>query len=260
MPDGLLDYLTLCLAAVVAGAINSIGGGGTLLTFPALFAVLGYSGEAAVVANATSTVALCPGSLAAMWGYRRELTGASRWIALLIPPSVIGGYIGSRLLVELPGESFKTLVPWLILAATLLLGGQPLIARWTGVGQEHAAPTSWKAVAVVAFQFLVAVYGGYFGAGIGILMLAALAMMGMSDIHRMNGLKTLFAFAINSVSVVVFIVSGAVDWRYAPVMIASAVAGGYMGARVARRLDKNLVRRAVVVLGFALAGWYFLRG
>jgi len=258
MHETLFDYATLCASAVVGGAVNSVAGGGTLLTFPALFAVLGA--EAAVVANATSTVALFPGSLAATWGYRRELAGARRWIALLIGPSLLGGLFGSLLLVMLPDRSFNALVPWLILAAAVLFAGQPTTARWTGVGQAHAPPTSWKAAGVVAFQFLVAVYGGYFGAGIGILMLSALAMIGLSDIHRMNGLKTVFAAAINGVSVVVFMVRGKVDWRYAPAMIVAAIVGGYLGARVARRLDRNLVRRAVVVIGFALAAWYFVRG
>jgi uncharacterized protein len=257
MPDTLLDYATLCLAAVAGGAVNSVAGGGTLLTFPTLFAVLGSG--AGVVANATSTVALFPGSLAATWGYRRELSDARAWFVLLAAPSLLGGLIGSLLLVRLPDSSFKALVPWLILAAAVLFAAQPTIARWTGIGKEHAPPTSWKAAGVVAFQFLVAVYGGYFGAGIGILMLSALAMMGLSDIHRMNGLKTLLASAINGVSFVVFIASGKVDWRYAPAMIISAIAGGYLGARVARRLDRNLVRRAVVVIGFALAAWYFYK-
>ena len=257
MTETIFDFAKLCLSAAAGGALNSIAGGGTLLTFPALDGVLG--GQAAIVANATSTVALFPGSLAATWGYRRELAGTKHWILLLIGPSLLGGILGALLLVLMPDSSFKATIPWLILTAAVLFAAQPTIARWTGIGQEHAPPTSWKAAGVVTFQFLVAVYGGYFGAGIGILMLSSLAMMGLSDIHRMNALKTVFASAINGVSVAVFIVVDKIDWHYAPAMIVSAIVGGYFGARGARRLDRNLVRRGVVVMGFALAAWYFYK-
>ena len=204
------DYVFLFLVAAVAGAINSVAGGGTLLTFPALCVALGRArpdltpAMAAVWANATSTVALCPGSLAGMWGYREELRQTRQWIVVLIWPSLIGGYIGSKLVMVLPAETFKVLVPWLILTAALLFLLQPYIARWTGIGKPHAAASRGTMVGIICFQFLVAIYGGYFGAGIGILMLSSLALIGLSDIHQMNGLKTLLALAINGVSVAVF--------------------------------------------------------
>ncbi|HUY91330.1 MAG TPA: sulfite exporter TauE/SafE family protein [Pirellulales bacterium] len=252
-----LDYLTLCAAAAAGGAINSIAGGGTLLTFPALFAALGASDDASVIANATSTVALFPGSLASMAGYRRELAEAPRWSLWLILPCLLGGYCGSRLVIWLPSATFKTLVPWLILVAALLFWLQPQIGKRLGIGREHAPATRRSIAGTMVFQLLVAVYGGYFGAGIGILMLSALAMMGLGDIHRMNALKTLLGSCINGVAVVVFVAGGKVNWRYALVMAAAAIVGGYFGAHFARRLDRNLVRRTVVSIGFVLAAYYF---
>ncbi|HEY2839574.1 MAG TPA: sulfite exporter TauE/SafE family protein [Pirellulales bacterium] len=244
-------------SALAAGAINSVAGGGTLLTFPALQAVLGSTAAAIRLANCTSTVALMPGSLAGAWGYRRELAQSGRWIVLLAIPSLLGGIVGSLLLTELPAEAFKGLVPWLILTAAALFAVQPYLARWMGIGKPHAEPTRGTVVGIVVFQFLVAVYGGYFGAGIGILMLAALAMMGIPDIHVMNGLKTLFASLINGVSAVWFVCRGEVEWRSAGIMMVSAIVGGYLGARVARKLNRDLVRNGVVVIGVLLAAAEF---
>ncbi len=254
-----IETILLCLTAVAAGAINAVAGGGTLLTFPALYAVLGPSAEMARLANCTNTVALLPGAFAAGWGYRRELSASRHWLAWLAAPSLLGGLAGSLLLTELSPDTFKTLVPWLILAAAVLFAIQPQVARWTGIGQAHAAPSGRTVAVIIVFQFLVAVYGGYFGAGIGILMLSALAMMGLSDIHAMNGLKTVLNALINGISAVWFIVKQDVDWHYASMMMVAAIVGGYAGAHVARRLDKNMVRRLVVVIGFVLAGWEFYR-
>ncbi|HEV3138512.1 MAG TPA: sulfite exporter TauE/SafE family protein [Pirellulales bacterium] len=254
------EYFILCFAAVLGGAVNSIAGGGTLLTFPALFAALGSAPAAAVIANATSTVALVPGSIAALVGYRREIREERHWAALLLAPSLLGGLVGSLLVVRLPAKWFAVAVPWLILAAAVLFALQPKIASWTGIGKAQAGPhTPRLAAAAVVFQFLVGVYGGYFGAGIGILMLSSLAMIGLGDIHRMNAVKTLLASAINGISVVVFVASGNVHWPFALAMAASASVGGYLGARTARRFDKGAVRAIVVAIGFGLAAYYFYR-
>lgn len=252
-------WFWLCLAAVGAGVINAVAGGGTLLTFPALIFALGESGEAAVIANATSTTALFPGSLASMWGYRREFRGTAHWIRWLLWPSIVGGLIGSSLVVFLPADWFKLLIPWLILTATLLFLLQPWIARKTGIGKPHEEPSRRTIWGIVAFQFLVGIYGGYFGAGIGILMLSALALMGIGDIHKMNALKTLFAAVMNGLAVVIFIWQQKVDWRYAMPMIVAASVGGFLGASVARRLDKTLVRNVVIGIGLVLSIHYFLR-
>jgi uncharacterized protein len=249
----------LCLSAFAAGAVNSVAGGGTLLSFPTLIWVLGGTAEAAVIANATSTVALLPGSLASVGGYRREFAGTGRWIRWLLVPSLIGGMVGSLLLVLLDPESFRRLVPWLILVATLLFLFQPTIAKWTGIGHAHAEPTRETMFGIVVFQFLVAIYGGYFGAGIGILMLSALSMMGIGDIHKMNALKSLFGTGINLLAAIVFAVGGQVEWRYAAPMSFAAILGGYFGAHFARQLDKRLVRAMVIAIGFTLATYYFAR-
>ena len=255
--DIILDLACLCVVAAVAGVINSVAGGGTLLTFPALIAVLGGDATAAVIANATSTVALFPGSLAGMAAYRRELGEAQRWARRLFLPSLLGGLIGSLLLMRLPAESFKMLVPWLILTAASLFWLQPRVARWIGMATTAGDVEPRHVGLVIVLQFCIAIYGGYFGAGIGILMLASLAVMGLHDIHQMNGLKTLLGSSINGVAVVVFIASGKVNWWFALSMAVAAIVGGYGGAHVARRLDRNFVRRVVVFIGFALASYYF---
>lgn len=252
-----IDFLIPCLAAVAGGAVNSVAGGGTLLTFPALFSVLGSMPGAGVIANATSTVALVPGSAAAVWGYRHELANVAGWNRLLILPSFVGGLLGSLLVAELNPATFETLVPWLILAAALLFALQPLISRQLGIGRHSRPPSGHSVAMIMVFQFMISIYGGYFGAGIGILMLSGLAFMGLSDIHAMNALKTLLNCIINGVSVVVFVQAGIVNWPLAITMALAAMVGGYAGARIARRLNRDFVRGMVVAIGLALAAYYF---
>jgi uncharacterized protein len=259
-----LNFFWLCLTALIAGAVNSIAGGGTLITFPALLAALTpvHGAAAGVLANATSTVALVPGSFAAAWGYRRQLSDARRWLVLLIAPSLVGGVIGSLLLTRLDPAYFDALVPWLILTATLLLLIDS-VRRRKSVAEVRSRYSGRSIVGLIAFQLVVAVYGGYFGAGIGILMLASLAMMGIGDINRMNAVKTVLTVCINGVSVVVFVVEGDVVARYALPMAACSILGGYLGAKVALRVHPRQVRVVVIVIGFALAGYFFyqrLRG
>src|SRR5579883_1094152 len=233
MTDQEWTYLFICLSAAAAGAMNSIAGGGTLLTFPALMTALaGLGPDAGAVANATSTVALLPGSVAGAVGFRNELAESRRFVLRMLPPSFAGGLVGALLLWAYP-EAFGPLVPWLILtAAVLFLLQAPLnkLLRRRRQADVHE-PGPLLEAALIGFQFLVAVYGGYFGAGIGILMLTALGFMGVGDIHRMNGVKTLLAAVINGVSVVVFVLGGLVDWPYALAMAVAAVGGGYAGAR-----------------------------
>lgn len=255
MTPEITNLILLCASALLAGIVNSVAGGGTLLTFPVLVFTLGSS----VGANATSTTCLFPGSLAAAWGYRRELKEQRKWIMPLLIPSLIGGLLGTWLVVSQPEKVFEQLVPWLILIATALFLLQPMITKWTGVGQPHQQPSPMVLAGIIGFQFLVALYGGYFGAGIGILMLSSLALMGVGDIHRMNALKSLFASAINGMSVVLFVGYGEVDWKFAVPMIVSAVVGGFVGASVARRLNKNVVRYSVIAIGLLLSSYYFAR-
>lgn len=249
--------LVLCLSSFLAGAVNAVAGGGTLLTFPALVAALGATDVAKVLATGTSTVALVPGSLGAIWAYRREFPSLRRWIRLLLPVSVIGGGIGAAAVVIFPARWFATLVPWLILVATLLFAFQRRIAQWAGIGKEHESATTRTRVLIVVFQLLVAIYGGYFGAGIGILMLAALAMLGLSDIHSMNGLKSLLATGINAIASLIFIVENKVHWRYALLMAATAMLGGFVGGSFAQKVNRDRVRQTVVLIGLSLASYYF---
>jgi uncharacterized membrane protein YfcA len=246
--------LLLALTAVVAGVINSLAGGGTLLTFPAL----GFFGKVEnLVANTTNTVALVPGSLAGTWGYRREFRASMRWVALLIGPSLAGGVVGALLLTRLDEKYFDKAVPWLILAATILFLSQPLFNRFA-VRHSHQ-PATWRPVvaALVLFQFFVAIYGGYFGAGMGILMLSSLGLMGLGDIHRMNAVKSFLAACINGISVLVFVIDGRVAWEYVPTMALAAITGGYLGAHYGRRMNRNVVRWIVVAIGFGLSAYYF---
>jgi uncharacterized protein len=256
------EILLVCGAALLAGAVNSVAGGGTLLTFPVLIAVLtrrlGDEKIAAVVANQTSTMALIPGIFAAAWGYRRQLKHSQHWLKWLLPPSLLGGLIGGLLVVTFP-DQFSALVPWLILTAAVLFVLQPQIAKWTGVGIPHQHPGAGTLAASVVFQFFVAVYGGYFGAGIGILMLSSLGLMGLADIHVMNGLKNSLAFAINIMAVAIFLTRGQIDWSLAMPMIGCSIVGGFVGATLAQKIDRRVVRWIVVLIGFSLATYYFWR-
>jgi hypothetical protein len=244
-----LHITIIVIAAFAAGAINSIAGGGTLLSFPALV----WIGVNPVMANATNTFALWPGSFAAMVGFRRELANVRRWLLLLTIPALLGGATGGVLLLHTSMATFTRLVPFLILGATLPLAGQELITRRLGlVARAHENPSAGWITIVVIFQFLVGIYGGYFGAGIGILILAALGLIGLTDMHEMNGLKNLLAICINGVAAIYFAWSGAVVWKDGFIMAIAAIIGGYLGARVARRLGRTFVRRSVVVIGLAM--------
>ncbi len=253
--------LILCPAAAIGGAINSIAGGGTLVTFPALMWVLsamsGNADGAAIIANATNTVALCPGALSGSWGYRRELKELWDWVRWLALPSLLGGIAGSLIVVLAPESTFKAMVPWLIGLATLLFILQPRLTRSDLTASTLASRSANTHSMVFCFQFLIALYGGYFGAGIGILMLSSLSLLNLGNIHHVNGLKTVLAGLINGVSVVVFVAKGKVDWPLAIPMIVCASLGGWLGATWARKLDKSLVRRIVICIGIVLTTWYF---
>ncbi|HEY8713299.1 MAG TPA: sulfite exporter TauE/SafE family protein [Thermoanaerobaculia bacterium] len=244
-----METLAIIAAAIVAGAINSIAGGGTLISFPTLM----WVGRPPIVANATNTVALWPASFAGMVGFRRELATIPRWLLLLTIPSIAGAALGAWLLLRTPAKTFQQIVPILILVATLLLAAQEFISRRLGVlARAHEHPTSGWVTFVFVFQFLVAIYGGYFGAGMGILMLAALGLIGLTDLHQMNGLKNLLAICINGVAAIYFGISGAVEWHDGIIMAIAGIAGGYFGARIARRLGRKFVRAFVVGIGLVM--------
>jgi len=250
--------LLVAIAAAGGGLVNSVAGGGTLLTFPALVAL----GVPPVVANATSTLALWPGSLTSFWGYRDAIRGIRPWWLHWALPSLAGGITGALLLIFTPEKQFGSLVPWLIWGATALFLIQRPLLIWIGghtathAEVEGAAPP----VRYLVYQFGVSVYGGYFGAGAGILMLAAFEMMGLRNIHTMNGLKNWCGLNINAIAVAVFVVSGIIIWPVALTMAVGAMAGGAIGARWAQRAGQKWVRRAVVVIGVGSGLAMFLKG
>ncbi len=248
-----VTHLLLALTALIGGAINSVAGGGTLLTFPALLAVV-----SPVVANGTSTFALVPAGVASAWAYRSELKGRSAMLKLLWAPSFLGGFTGSLLVTRFPNQ-FESLIPWLLLVASLLLLFQRRIASWIGGAHPPEKPTRGTITGILIFQYFVGVYGGYFGAGIGILMLGSLELIGVHDIHELNALKVVLAFVMNSITLVVFMVEGVIDYRYGILMALCSIVGGYIGARVARRMPKEFVRGLVVFIGLAISAYSFYR-
>jgi uncharacterized membrane protein YfcA len=250
-----VHQLIVFAAAMVAGAINSVAGGGTLVSFPTLI----WLGVMSKNASATSTLALWPGSLGSVWGYRRELAGADPRVFALVVPSLIGGIIGAVVFFRTPTSLFDRLLPFLILFATVLFMAQDSVQRRFNLTASHQARSHWLSWTMI-FQLAVGLYGGYFGAGIGILMLAALSLMGYTDIHEMNGVKNLLAVCINGVAAFYFIFTGLVVWQDAMVMALGSIVGGVAGAGVARRLGRRTVRRLVVAIGLVLAVSFMFRG
>jgi uncharacterized protein len=248
--------LLLFLAAFLAGTLNSVAGGGSFISFPTLM----FTGVPPINANATNTIALWPGTLASAAAYRSELRGQRRRLLIMGGPSLVGGLLGALLLLRTPEPVFLRLVPYLLLLATLLFafGGQitgNLRQRLGRVGGPSWLPEA----AAALLQLVIATYGGFFGGGIGIMMLATLALMGMDDVHEMNGVKTVLASLINGVAVVTFIIAGAIYWPQAALMIVGAVLGGYGGARTARRLDPLMVRRFVIAVGIVMTVYFFVK-
>jgi uncharacterized membrane protein YfcA len=243
------DAALLLAAAAAGGTLNSVAGGGSFLTFPALI----VAQVDPISANATSTVALWPGSLASSLGYREELAVEAprlRWLAAL---SALGGLIGAVTLIETPKALFTAVLPFLLLLATLVFTfGERLRARLTSGG---APPRGL----VAGLQLLISIYGGYFGGGMGLMMLAAFTFLGMTEIHRMNGLKSALGVVINGVAVIAFALGGKVEWAAAGVMVVGASIGGFAGASLARRVAPRKIRPLVVGIGWAMTGWFFWR-
>jgi uncharacterized protein len=244
------EALFLGLAAAVGGGINAVAGGGTLITFPALL----FFGTPAIVANATSTLALVIGTSGSLFGYRRHLAAVRQWLWRFIPISIIGGMIGALLLTRTSNVVFEKLVPFLILFATILFTLQSVVRRFLNRQAGHSvAHPSRYVFGAICFQFLVAVYGGYFGAGIGILMLAWLGFIGLTDIHQMNTLKTILGSLINLVAAIWFIYAGLINWPRAAVMTAGALVGYYLAAHYSQKIPQQQVRRIITIIGFALS-------
>ncbi len=236
-------------AAAAAGLVNAVAGGGTLLSFPSLI----LAGLSPVSANVTSTVALWPGQVSSVWAYRQHLHDERRRALILGVPAVIGGAIGALLLLALPETAFEAVVPWLILFACALLALQGPIRRVVG---HHAAGN--HPVALWVIQLLISIYGGYFGAGIGILMLAAMGILLPSSMQHANALKVLFALLSNGTGVLLFALSGKVDFEIAALMAVASLAGGWLGAHVAQRLPPAGMRAFAIAVGLFAAGKFLL--
>jgi len=242
--------LLLLAAAFLAGAMNAVAGGGSFLTLPALI----YAGVPPVAANATGTVALLPGYASGVYGYRHDLepVGGVGLVTLSVV-SLTGGLIGAALLLVTPDSVFRSIVPWLLLVATALFAfGGMLAARLRAVGLHGTG-------AMLATLFAVSVYGGYFNGGLGILLLAQLSLFGMTNLNAMNVLKNLFSAVLTAIAVAAYAVGGAVEWSYAALMTLAAVAGGYVGARVGRKIPSRILRAGIIAVGLAMSVLFFLK-
>jgi uncharacterized protein len=246
----------LFLAALVAGAINSVAGGGSFISFPALL----FTRMAPISANATNTAAMWPGTIASTVAYWREMSQPR--VRKLLPPLLltgfVGGIIGASILLKTPQQTFMKMVPWLLLGATLLFVASGKISGWVRAKEAHPSRKRALLVAGLALELVIAVYIGYFGAGAGILVLAVLALLDVGNIHAMNGLKSLLVSAVNMVALVLFIHARVVVWPQALVMLVGAAAGGYGGAYYAQKVNPIVIRRIVIVIGFGMSAYFFV--
>ncbi|MEO0317951.1 MAG: hypothetical protein RL404_1628 [Pseudomonadota bacterium] len=254
----LTDALLVGAGAFAAGAMNAMAGGGTFFSFPAMLA----AGVPPVMANASNTVALWPASLASGWAYRREAMRHRRWAALLAVISVLGGLIGGLLLLAVSNETFSKLVPWLLLAATTLFAFAPQVSRliaWMKGHMKIASSDQPGSKGGALFQLVVAIYGGFFGAGMGILTLAALSIQGFEDAQEINALKNLTSAMNYTVAALTFVIAGAISWPHTLVALVTAAIGGHVGAVFARKLPNLWLKRVVIVVGAVLTVLYFLK-
>ena len=252
-----INILVSIIAALLGGAQNSVAGGGSFLLFPTLLAI----GMPPVIANTTNTAALWPGSIASVFGYRDEVKQVwktQKGAFALVIVSLVGGLIGAALLLGTSSSVFSGLLPWLLLIATLLFAFGNRLSAAARVRSEHLKLPDWSITAIIwGMQLVTAIYGGYFGAGIGIVMLAVLTIWGMKNIHEMNGIKTLLATSINGVAVVYFVARGTVDFPSVLWMIAGAIIGGYFGARLGRLVNPIRMRQFITVVAILLTIYFF---
>ncbi|MGA2388191.1 MAG: sulfite exporter TauE/SafE family protein [Candidatus Sulfotelmatobacter sp.] len=242
----------LFIAGMLAGALNAVAGGGSFIAFPALL----FTGVPPIPANATNTIALWTAAVASGGAYRSRLNVPRRVMVPLLVASLIGGLAGAVLLLKTPAQTFMRVLPWLTLGATLLFAFGRKLAGSRGSVIEHSTSTAALMGATI-FQLCVGVYGGYFGGGMGIVMLAMLAALGMTDIHGMNALKTVMGTVINGVAVITFIAARAIYWKHGVVMILGGIAGGYFGAHYALKLPQAWVRVFVVLVGTGMTIYFF---
>lgn len=244
------SYLLLIAAALGAGLMNSVAGGGSFLTFPALV----FTGVPSIVANATSTVALFPGVLASAWAYRQDVRGLDRIpLKPAVAASIAGGIVGALLLLYTSQTTFDVIIPWLLLGATIVFAFGPRLTK-TLRRQAWMGPRT-----LIVLQFFVGIYGGYFGGAVGIIMLAIWSLAGMRDIHAMNGGRTLLGGIMNAAAVVCFIIAKKIFWIQTSMMLLAAVAGGYVGARFAKRVNPIWIRTLIILISLTVTAAFFLR-
>ena len=252
------EVIGLAAAAAAAGAINAVAGGGTLLTFPVLL----FAGTPALIANATSTLALFCGTGGSIYGFRRQLGALRFWLRRFAVVSALGGFVGGVLLTRTSEALFSSLVPFLILFATLLFMAQGTIRRFARMAclpDAELRPAFREVLLAMLFQFAIAVYGGYFGAGIGILMLASLGLLGLTDVHEMNALKAVLASLINLVAAAWFVVADLIDWPKAGIMTGGALVGYYLGAHFSQQIPQARVRQLITCIGLLISAVMFYR-
>ncbi|HEX8995029.1 MAG TPA: sulfite exporter TauE/SafE family protein [Ktedonobacterales bacterium] len=276
-----LQGAALFIAAILAGALNSVAGGGSFISFPTLL----FTGVPSIAANATNTVALWPGSLASIPPYRKDFAHERRELVIFSIVSVIGGVLGAIILLRTPQPLFQRMIPWLLLIATLIFAFGNNAAQWLRSLRERVQPddvadpamsetgeqrekseagsltriTPGALVVVLLIQFVIALYGGFFGGGIGIMMLAGFALLGMRDIHAMNALKVVLASVINGVAIVAFAIAGAIYWPQALLMVVGSVIGGYGGAALAHRVPPRYVRWFAIAVGLIISAYFFIK-
>ncbi|MHB8521839.1 MAG: sulfite exporter TauE/SafE family protein [Limisphaerales bacterium] len=251
-----METIALATAAAAAGVVNAVAGGGTLITFPALI----LWGTPPIIANATSTLALVFGTTGSVYGYRRQIAAVKPWLKRFVPVSLLGGLLGGILLTRTREDVFAKMVPFLLLFATIVFVAQGAFRRFAGFGNKPdtaVMPHHRVVWAAVLFQFFVAIYGGYFGAGIGILMLASLGFIGLTNIHEMNGLKTVLGLLINVVAAIYFIFAGLIDWPKTAVMTVGALAGYFFGSHYSQRIPQRHVRHLITGVGFLISAVMF---
>lgn len=250
----LLNEVLIFLAAVVAGFINAIAGGGTLISFPVLLAI----GVPPVVANVTNTVALVPGTIGGMWAQRKDFQSQYRRLLKLLPFAIVGGVAGGLLILNTSESSFRSIIPYLILGATLLLAAQIRIKNWVVTRLGNAQHEKHNPLFMMSMVFLAAIYGGYFGAGLGVILMAVLGLVTDDSLTRLNFLKQALGFAINLAAAVYFSFSGKVDWWIAFVMAFGSISGGLLGGKLAGKIKPEMLRWIVIAAGLIAATVYFI--
>lgn len=245
-----MEYGLIIVAALIAGAVNSLAGGGSFFTFPALV----FIGVPPIVANASSTVVLFPASFASAWAYRKDFKNFGdvpfKWMGLV---SIAGGTIGAAVLLTLPEAAFDFIIPWLLLLATLAFAFGPYLML------KLRREMKLNSAVFLAVQFVAAIYGGYFGGAVGLILLSFWGLFGFSDLRMLNANKTLLAGLMNAAAVVIFIAAGRVSWTETFVMLAAAMTGGYIGARAARRANPVIIRAIITVISVGVTITFFVR-